>query len=185
MNNNVVLLDADFCNIILQNDKNISFFKSIFEILNINPAIHIYVFDNELFHNNSIKTLVSENYIKILNYSDFLIDDVDTVSYQQYFHDYYFFMNSEKLGNLDIFTYRKSGYNLGEIHSLITAQICKIPVFMSNDKGAKELAYNRINSTAFQIIVKNIEEVFNECEKISKLNSTIKRSIIKDITKKY
>ena len=34
-------------------------------------------------------------------------------------------------------------------------------------------------------IVKNIEEVFNDCEKISKLNSTIKRSIIKDITKKH
>lgn len=185
MDNNVVLLDADFCNILLKNDNNISFFKSIFEILIINPAIHIYVFDNELFHNNSIKALVNENYIKILNYNDFLKDDVDRVSYQQSFYDYYLFMNNEKLDNLNIFTYRKSEYNLGEIHSLITAQICKIPVFISNDKGAKELAYNRINSTAFQIIVKNIEEVFDECEKISKLNSTIKRSIIKDITKKY
>ena len=185
MDNNIVLLDADFCNILLKNDNNISFFKSIFEILNISPAIHTYVFNNELFSNNSIKVLVNENYIKILNYNDFLEDDIDKISYQQYFHDYYLFMNNERLGNLDIFTYRISGYNLGEIHSLITAHICKIPVFMSKDKGAKELADNRINSTAFQIIVKNIEEVFNECEKISTLNSTIKRSIIKDIIKKH
>lgn len=43
MDNNVVLLDADFCSIILKNPNNISYFESIFEILDI-TQLYILMF---------------------------------------------------------------------------------------------------------------------------------------------
>lgn len=181
MGNNLVLLDADFCNLILEKSDNIPFFKSIFEILNIKPVIHIYVLHNELFHNVYIKSLVNNGFIQVLKYDDFLVDSFYKRSYQNTFEDFYEFMNNTKLESFNVFKDHKAGHNLGEIHSLITAQYLNIPLFMSNDKGAKELANSKINTDAFKVDVQNIIEVVERCKSIepNKLDNKIIRSIKK------
>lgn len=181
MDNNVVLLDADFCNIILKNPNNITYFKSIFEILNINPAIHTYVFNNELFNNTYIKSLVTDGFISIIEYNNFLYNDFDKQTYKITFENFCEYMNNQKLKDFNIFKDHRAKHNLGEIHSLITAQYLSIPLFMSNDKGAKELAKSKINTNNFKIDVKNIKEVIEKCNSINPniLDRSITRSIAK------
>lgn len=181
MGNNLVLLDADFCNLILEKSDNISFFKAIFDILDKKPAIHIYIFKHELLNNIHIQTLVQESFIKIIEYDDFLASDFDKHSYTIAFEDFYMYINGKELNNFNIFMDRRAKHNLGEIHSLITAQYLNIPLFMSNDKGAKELANSKINTDAFKVDVQNIIEVVERCKSIepNKLDNKIIRSIKK------
>lgn len=181
MDNNLVLLDADFCNLILKKPDNISFFKAIFDILDKKPAIHIYIFKHELLNNIHIQTLVQESFIKIIEYDDFLASDFDKHSYTIAFEDFYMYINGKELNNFNIFMDRRAKHNLGEIHSLITAQYLNIPLFMSNDKGAKELANSKINTDAFKVDVQNIIEVVERCKSIepNKLDNKIIRSIKK------
>ena len=182
MGNNLVLLDADFCNLILKKPDNISFFKAIFDILDKKPAIHIYIFKHELLNNIHIQTLVKEGFIKIIEYDDFLASDFDKHSYKIAFEDFYMYINGKELNNFNIFIDRRAKHNLGEIHSLITAQYLNIPLFMSNDHGAKELVKSKINTSMFKIDVHNAKEVIEYCKSIepNKLDNTIARSIIKN-----
>ena len=68
MDSNLVLLDADFCNLILKKPDNIPFFKDIFKILNKKPAVHTYILKHELLNNIHIQHLVKEGFIKIIEY---------------------------------------------------------------------------------------------------------------------
>lgn len=185
MDNNLVLLDADFCNLILKNHSDISFFKSIFDILNKKPTVHTYIFNHELLDNEQIKYLVKdENFIQLIKYDDFLVSDFDKLYYESTFKDFYAYINGEDLKNFNIFIDHKAMKNIGEIHSLITAQYLNIPLFMSNDNGAKELAQSKINTSMFKIDVKNAKEVIEYCKIIepNKLNKKIARSIIKNFS---
>ena len=181
MDSNLVLLDADFCHIILKNPNNVTYFKSIFEILDINPAIHTYVFNNELFNNIYIKTLVTDGFISIIEYKNFLHNDFDRQAYKITFKNFYEYMNYKKLKSFNIFKDHRANHNLGEIHSLIAARYLNIPLFMSNDNRAKELAMSKINNNNFKIDVQNVKEVIDKCNSINPniLNSSITRSITK------
>lgn len=70
-----VVLDTDFLNILLtserkmtksEEDETIDFFKSIFEILNLKPVIHEYLYAQELIANPLAKRLVDEKYIEMI-----------------------------------------------------------------------------------------------------------------------
>lgn len=75
-------------------------------------------------------------------------------------------MNSEAIpAEFGEITRHHAKRNMGEIHSLILAHYLGIPVFMSNDSGAKQLAQSRINSSTSHIAVKNVCEVFYEIKR--------------------
>lgn len=182
MDSNLVLLDADFCNLILKKPDNIPFFKDIFKILNKKPAVHTYILKHELLNNIHIQHLVKEGFIKIIEYDYFLASEFDKHSYKIAFEDFYLYINGKELNNFNIFIDRRAKHNLGEIHSLITAQYLNIPLFMSNDHGAKELAKSKINTSMFKIDVHNAKEVIEHCKSIepNKLDNKIIRSVIKN-----
>jgi len=70
-------------------------------------------------------------------------------------------MNFETIERtFDAITMHKAKRNMGEIHSLIMAQYLSIPLFMSNDERAKNLASRRINTQSQVVVVKNVLEVF-------------------------
>lgn len=139
-----------------------------------------------MLSNIYIKSLVTNGFISIIEYKNFLYDDFDKQFYKTTFENFYEYMNNKKLKNFDIFKDHKAKHNLDEIHSLITAQYLNIPLFMSNDKGAKELAVSKINTNSFKIDVQNVKEVIEKCNSIKPniLDSSITRSIIKLYTKK-
>lgn len=160
---NYVVIDSDFCNMIAPGnniEKEKEFVRSIFNSLQKKPVVHIFVSEQELLTNKVIKELVEET-----------------------FADFYNFMNGESIEKVfDVITKHHSKKNMGEIHSLILAQYMGIPIFMSNDNGAKNLAKSKINTQSFSIDVMNVCEVFCEIKR----NGTIQidkkavRSILKE-----
>lgn len=182
---NRVVIDSDFCNMIAPGkdiNKEKKFFRSIFDSLQKKPIIHVFVFTQELLTNIAIKELESENYIEVVDYNSFLPTEIFKTQYTETFADFYFFMNGESINNTfpDIITHRAKK-NMGEIHSLILAHYLNIPIFMSNDNGAKNLAKSKINTQAFSIIVKNVLEVF--CDIKLQGNSQIDKKAVRAILK--
>ena len=126
MPSSLVLVDADFCNMLAPGEnvpREINFIKSVFNLLDKRPVLHTFVFTEELQNQNlAINTLVSENFMDVAAYSDVCIDTVIRQQYTDEFRDFYFFMNSEEIEpNFEKITSHKAGKNMGEIHSLIFA----------------------------------------------------------------
>ena len=152
-----IVIDADFLNIFLSATDGESLFVEIMEALNFSPCVHQFVKDEELFANNAAQKLINNGDIKVLSYDK--IKDFK-VSYENEFKRLYRYINGHdsNLGGGSVFTYRKAHENLGEIHSCIMAHILELPYLMSNDKGAKDLVLNRINSDHFEMTVMTYEE---------------------------
>lgn len=182
---NRVLMDSDFCNMIASGNnipKEKAFVKFIFNSLGKLPVIHTFVYSQELLTNGAIKELVGENYIEIIEYDAFLTEDWHKTKYIDDFVDYYDYMNSEAiLAEFAEITRHRAKKNMGKIHSLILAHYLGIPVFMSNDSGAKQLARSRIDSSACHIDVKNVCDVFCDIKRNGsvKLDKKAVRSILK------
>lgn len=164
-------------------EKEKEFVRSIFNSLQKKPVVHIFVSEQELLTNKVIKELVEENFIDVINYDTFLPAEIFKIQYAETFADFYNFMNGEFIEKVfDVITKHHSKKNMGEIHSLILAQYMGIPIFMSNDNGAKNLAKSRVNTQSFSIDVMNVCEVFCEIKR----NGTIQidkkavRSILKE-----
>lgn len=106
---------------------------------------------------------MAENYIEVIDYSSVITEQWIQKQYVDDFVGYYKYMNSEDMDNsFDSIKKHKAKKNMGEIHSLIFAHYLQIPLFMSNDAGAKNLAKTRINTSGFTVIVKNVLEIFTE-----------------------
>lgn len=185
-----VVLDSDFCQILLsKNSKEEAkaFFKSVFICLDLHPCLHEYVYKEELFNIDSVQDLVNENFIQVISIEDLASSIGAKKLYVILFKDYYKYMNEQEwIDKDDVFSKRYAGKNMGEIHSLILALYLKIPCFFSNDKGAKTLAKNKINSQSFEIEVKNVEQVFYDIDAIenNEVELKEKRRILKSIKKK-
>lgn len=183
---NRVVIDSDFCNMIAPGDdveREMILFCNICKSLEIIPVIHTFVLNEELLTNLAIKELVSEQFIKVFEYKDFLPEEIFKSQYTDTFVDFYKFMNGVDIEKkFEIITKHNSQKNMGEIHSLILAQYLNIPIFMSNDSGAKTLASGKINSQGYKIIVKNVCEVF--CDIKTKGVIKIERKVVKAILKK-
>lgn len=180
-----VLVDSDFFTMIAP-CKNIAkekeFVKSVFDSLNKKPCIHPFVAKEELFNNEVVKQLIDDGYITVIDYNSVLKESWIEQQYVDNFVTYYDYMNSEKIpSSLSEITRHRAKKNMGEIHTLIFAHYLKIPLFMSNDKGAKKLAETKINSQHFSIDVKNVCDVFCMIKTTGsiKLDTKVVRSILK------
>ena len=182
---NRVVLDSDFCNMLapgnnIEREKEL--FHNLFVVLEVKPVLHDFVFSQELLTNIVIKELVSEQFIEVIDYSSFIPDDLFKKQYGETFADFYSYMNGETIdSSFESVTQHRAHKNMGEIHSLIMAHYLSLPVFMSNDNGAKNLAKSKINTQAFAITVKNVCEVF--CELKKKGIVIIKRKTIRALLK--
>ena len=183
---NRVVVDSDFCNM-LAPGKNIEkekvFIRSIFNSLKKTPVVHIFVFEQELLTNKAVKELVKEGFVEVIDYNSFLPAEIFKTQYAETFADFYSFMNGEVIdGTFDAITKHHAKKNMGEIHSLILAQYMNIPIFMSNDNGAKSLAKSKINTQSFFVTVKNVCEVFCDIKLygIMQIDKKSVRSILKE-----
>jgi len=142
-------------------EKEKVFIRSIFDSLQKRPVVHIFVFQQELLANVAVKELVDERFIEVIEYNSFLPAEIFKTQYAETFADFYNFMNGEVIDEaFDAITKHHAKKNMGEIHSLILAQYMNIPIFMSNDNGARSLVNSKINTQSFSVTVKNVCEVF-------------------------
>lgn len=177
MSKTTTIIDCDFFNHITETSKDIKCFNDVISDLNIEPVMHEYVYNEELFSNKCAKDMVAEGLLKIEKFNEF-IDDNNEREYVRYLEEFYKYANGKSVQyvNCNYRTYRKSKENLGEIHSICLALIKKYQLFLSDDYGAKSL--NAIIEKKSQIRVKNIYDVFADVA-IMKNKITTKESFIK------
>lgn len=178
-----VIVDTDFMNYMIRGKGDLEYyFDKIIDDLKVDPVIHEFLYHKEMMGNPLITKLVSDKKITVMKYKDFL-NDVNDEYYSYLFSDLYKFCNDRPLdyGTTNFRTYQEQGANLGEIHSLILALYTEYPLFFSNDKGAKTIAVTKVNTTLYQLEVKNIIDLFDELS--TRKNKTITKKDFVNLTK--
>lgn len=162
-----VIVDTDFLNHILKAKNGINTIKTIIDFFDFELVMHTWVYDREVKGINSDVQKFVDNNVEIVQYQDFLTDEEDWLLYDFEFKALFVEMNHREvsLGKQTFDTYNKSGENLGEIHSVILSRFTGIPLLLSDDYNAKEIAAKRLNSQGFSLNVKKSFELL--CEIIS------------------
>lgn len=165
-----VVLDADFIGGITdyKSGDGADLFRRVFCTLGKCPVVHPYVAEHELINNRVAQSLIKNGDIVVIPYTDFLAENgAKNTLYRKSFHDLHTIIRETHIprrGNAEmvplkwgdnIFA-RHAGRSFGEIHSILMAVELGIPLFYSNDSGAKTAAGRY---RAGQLIVKNAEEV--------------------------
>lgn len=159
-NEKLVALDADFLNSVLVDDGLV--FISLMKSLDVVPVVHCFVANQELFGNSLADKLIKNETIKVVNYDDFLEDNYTRILYDINFRKIYQNVNGESLPNsVSIYdeSFHISGKNAGEILTELMCKEMRIPLFASNDWGAKKYAKIYINSSDYQLDVKNLIDI--------------------------
>jgi len=160
------VLDSDFIQGLLKWGTK-DFFKQLMDELDVTPLVHSYVAEVELQYCIAAKELISENYIKVIPYSQYLLTDVDRQLYNEMVWDVLDKISEKDLPPQkyqDVFRddFRLTEYSIGEILSELMARYLKVPLFASNDEGAKKVAQYHINSQQYILEVKNVAELLQE-----------------------
>lgn len=176
-----VIIDADFLNIFLSIENGGNLFIEIMKALECEPIIHEYVEKNELFEDKA-KKLLENKYIRCMTYDEIFKKPYYKEIYEETFKKFYSYINNDKtleLGKCNLYNYRKAGENLGEIHSCVMSMFLEIEYFMSNDRGAKDLAITRVNSNKFEMTVLSFSDFFDFLiNNKGKLSNHLKQEII-------
>jgi len=160
------VLDSDFVQGILKWGTK-DFFIQIMDELKVEPIIHPYVAIVELQYCKEAQELISDNYIKVIPYSQYLNTELDKILYNEKVWDILDKISEKELPPeqyRDVFRedFRLTEYSIGEILSELMARYLKAPLFASNDAGAKRVAKYHINTEQYKLEVKNLEELFYE-----------------------
>lgn len=160
------VMDSDFLQGILQNG-SVELFKQLMDELGVIPVIHPYVADVELQYCEDAQKLIEEGYVKKIEYSEFLFSDADRMVYNKQVWDLLDEISEKDLPPekyRDVFRkgFRLTEYSIGEVLSELMAKSMKLPLFASNDYGAKHVADLHINNTRYQLDVRNVAELLNE-----------------------
>ena len=161
MSKDIIIIDCDFFNHITETSKETKYFEDLVSDLKIVPVMHEYVYFQEMILNKCAKKMVSDGFLKIEKFDEF-INEKNEKEYVRYFESFYHYANGKNIQYIknDYKTYRKSRENLGEIHSICLALIKKYPILLSDDSGAKRL--NEKVEKKSQIVIKNIYDVYSD-----------------------
>lgn len=180
-----VIVDTDFLNHIIKTPNGVNVLECITKFFDYKLVMHPWVYEREIKNLfRDVQEYVDKN-VEVLKYEHFLQNDDDHLIYDKYFKELYEEMNrkSLELGNQTSITYKKSGENLGEIHSVILSLFTDIPLLLSDDYNAKEIAAKRINSTGYTLEVKKSFDVI--CEVVNKDRSLLKKEDVINIINNY
>lgn len=173
---NVAAIDTDFFQKSTELDQG-EFFLKMMESLDLVPVMHPYVAKVELWNNQKAQALLQSGSILKLEYEDFL-EEWELEKYKEDVWQLFELVNEVNLPPVihrDIYRegFRLSSRNMGEIMTELMAKRLRIPVFMSNDEGAKTIAKRHINSSIYQLEVLNLVDVLKtvgECSNNLKWN---------------
>ena len=169
INEKSAMIDNDFINKIVEMNKSDNDFirvvTEVFRELNVDPAIHPLVLQNEVLTSNiRIQKMLDEQIVKTPAFKDIHKDDETKKIYYSFLvlELYKKLTGVElELGDKTVFTYWSKRSSLGEIHSLATCIICGCGVFLSDDKDSRKLGYIIEQSYWGHILVHSRQAVVN------------------------
>lgn len=166
-----VIVDTDFLNHILNTPNGEDVMQKIIDFYGYELVMHPWVYAREIKGINTAADTYVQKHVEVLEYSDFLKTEDDEALYEIYFLDLHRNMNRNESvdGSYRSFkTYNRAGKNLGEIHSVILARFSEIPLLLSDDYNAKEIAAKRINADGYLLDVKKSFDIMCDMVKMDK-----------------
>lgn len=189
MDKTEVLIDTVFLHKLSSEGKEIEALKQVLSELEFKPIVHPYIAKNELDMFPYVDKLVSEGYIRIASYDEFLFEKSDKDIYCSYFQDIHDdlrkYLDStagrKKLDILrlpmgqDIFGYRKAGMSLGDVHMILMASFMKIPVILSDDSDMdilRIIVKKKISYSEYELNILSCIEVLEKIALLKEKNFT-------------
>lgn len=173
MSKKEVLVDTCFFNKLSNNGKNIETFKKVLVDLDYKPVVHPYIAEKELDVFPYFTKLLEEGFIRKAEYSEFIEDEDDVELYEQYFSQLYEEMREyleikESKKQIEkfvipkgqtIYTYRRAGMSLGDVHMILMAFFMRLPIILSEDgdiEFLRSVAKRKISSDSYNLDIYNV-----------------------------
>lgn len=173
MSKKEVLVDTCFFNKLSNNGKNIETFKKALVDLDYKPVVHPYIAEKELDVFPYFTKLLEEGFIRKAEYSEFIEDEDDAELYEQYFSQLYEEMREyleikESKKQIEkfvipkgqtIYTYRRAGMSLGDVHMILMAFFMRLPIILSEDgdiEFLRSVAKRKISSDSYNLDIYNV-----------------------------
>lgn len=172
MNKKEVLVDTVFLEKLSCGGKNLETFKKVLSDLEYRPVVHPYIAANELDMHLYFDKLVTEGFVRVANYNEFLCDDEDKALYESYFMDIHNTLREyldaaggkkqlEKLilpAGQNVFTYRKASMSLGDVHMILMAFFTRMPIILTEDSDIdllRSITKRKMGSKAYTLEIYN------------------------------
>lgn len=176
MSKKEAIVDTCFFNKLSNDGKNIEAFKKVLVDLDYKPVVHPYIAEKELDVFPHFNKLVEEGFIREAEYSEFIEDEDDAELYEQYFPELYEEMREyleikgskkqiEKLvipKGQTIYTYRRAGMSLGDVHMILMAFFMRLPIILSEDgdiEFLRSVAKRKISSDSYNLDIYNVMDL--------------------------
>ena len=176
MSKKEAIVDTCFFNKLSNNGKNIEAFKKVLVDLEYKPVVHPYIAEKELDVFPHFNKLIEEGFIRKAEYSEFIEDEDDAELYEQYFPELYEEMREyleikgpkkriEKLAipkGQTIYTYRRAGMSLGDVHMILMAFFMRLPIILSEDgdiEFLRSVAKRKISSNSYNLDIYNVVDL--------------------------
>ena len=176
MSKKEAIVDTCFFNKLSNDGKNIEAFKKVLVDLDYKPVVHPYIAEKELDVFPHFNKLVEEGFIRKAEYSEFIEDEEDAELYEQYFPELYEEMREyleikgskkqiEKLvipKGQTIYTYRRAGMSLGDVHMILMAFFMRLPIILSEDgdiEFLRSVAKRKISSDSYNLDIYNVMDL--------------------------
>ena len=176
MSKKEAIVDTCFFNKLSNDGKNSEMLKKVLMDLDYKPVVHPYIAEKELDMFPYFNKLVEEGFIRKAEYSEFLEDEYDKELYEQYFDELYEAMREyleikeskkqiEKLSipnGQTIYTYRRAGMSLGDVHIILMAFFMKLPIVLSEDgdiEFLRSVAERKISGDSYKVDIYNVMDL--------------------------
>ncbi|HJC90458.1 MAG TPA: hypothetical protein H9695_05730 [Candidatus Mediterraneibacter excrementigallinarum] len=176
MSKKEAIVDTCFFNKLSNNGKNIEVFKKVLVDLDYKPVVHPYIAEKELDVFPHFNKLVEEGFIRKAEYNEFIEDEDDAELYEQYFQELYEEMREyleikgaqkriEKLAipkGQTIYTYRRAGMSLGDVHMILMAFFMRLPIILSEDGDIEFLRFvaeRKLSSNSYNLDIYNVMDL--------------------------
>lgn len=176
MSKKEAIVDTCFFNKLSNGGKNSEILKKVLMDLDYKPVVHPYIAEKELDMFPLFNELVEEGFIRKAEYSEFIEDEYDKELYEQYFCELYEEMREylkikvakKQIEKLDIpngqtiYTYRRAGMSLGDVHIILMAFFMKLPIILSEDgdiEFLRSIAERKISSDSYKLDIYNVMDL--------------------------
>ena len=173
--------------------------KRVLNELAYKPVINEYIAKQELSLIGYLDNLVQTGYIRVVEYSEYISDDVDKVIYEQYFIQLYDEIRTylkakggrKQMPELvlkkgeSIYDKHLVGSNMGDVHMILMALYMGLPVVLTEDSDIsllRDMAQRRFATSKYQLEIYDIVDLMKKVAE--KTNCIITHSELKSILKK-
>lgn len=176
MSKKEAIVDTCFFYKLSNGGNSIENFKKVLTELNYKPVVHPYIAEYELDVFSYFKELVTEGFIRKAEYDEFIKDEGDRYLYERYFSELHEDMREyleikglrkqlEKLvvpKSETIYTYRRAGMSLGDVHMILMAFFMRIPIILSEDgdiEFLRSVTKRKISRDSYRLEIYNVMEL--------------------------